>query len=155
MCSNDRIQEIIKKIIWDSFNYYYERKRGEFEIEFPTYESKKNKLGEDFRKKFISNENAAQAFLAFFLDKPSQAKAETIRIFMKEQVGFYYEIFNEKILFSLKNSTFLGDSSGSLRKRRSNTVRVTNWPTRFQNPIEKAFTDMISRYTANISSSIC
>ncbi|MBA7584380.1 hypothetical protein ES708_26333 [subsurface metagenome] len=73
-----------------------ERKRGEFESFYPTIEAKKTFLGNDWKIKVFSNENAAQAFLAIFLNKPAQAKSEKGRIFSKDNTGFYYTIFNEK-----------------------------------------------------------
>lgn len=71
-------------------------KRGEFDSLYPTLEAKKDVLGKDWNIKVFSNENAAQAFLAMFLDKPAQAKTEKGRIFLKDNVGFYYDIFDEK-----------------------------------------------------------
>ena len=73
-----------------------ERKRGEFESLYPTIEAKRTFLGNDWKVKVFSNENAAQAFLAMFLDKPAQAKSEKGRIFSKDNTGFYYTIFKEK-----------------------------------------------------------
>jgi len=95
LCSNDGIQHKIQKII-EGYRYFYERKRGEFDAKYPTKEEKKKVLGENYKEKVLSNEKAAQAFLAFYLDKPAQAKSEKKRIFIKDETGFYKEIFNEK-----------------------------------------------------------
>jgi len=96
LCSNDEIQLKIQKILLDSYGYFYERKRGEFDSLYPTVGEKRKLLGNDFKVKVISNENAAQAFLAMYLNKPAQAKSEKGRIFLKDKAGFYDEIFNEK-----------------------------------------------------------
>lgn len=109
LCSNDEIQRKIQKILLDSYKYFYERKRGEFDSLYPTIEEKRKLMGDNYKVKVICNENAAQSFLAMFLDKPAQAKNEKGRIFMKDKAGFYDEIFNnndeilaEKILMSWK-----------------------------------------------------
>lgn len=109
LCSNDEIQLKLQKILLDSYKYFYERKRGEFDSLYPTLEAKRNLLGVDYKNNIISNENAAQAFLAMYLDKPAQAKSERGRIFLKDRVGFYDDIFNrtdkslaEEILMSWK-----------------------------------------------------
>ena len=109
LCSNDEIQLKIQKILLDSYQYFYERKRGEVDSLYPTTGAKRKLLGEHYKIKVINNENAAQAFLAMYLDKPAQAKSEKGRIFMKDKAGFYDDIFNknddilaEKILMSWK-----------------------------------------------------
>jgi len=94
LCSNDSIQCKIQKII-EGYDYFYERKRGEFDAKYPTKGEKKKVLGENYKENLISNEKAAQAFLAFYLDKPAQAKSEKKRIFIKDGSGFYKDIFNE------------------------------------------------------------
>lgn len=96
LCSNDTIQIKLQTLTESLFKYFYERKRGEFDSLYPTVEAKKSKLGEDYKQKIVSNENAAQAYLALYLDKPSQAKAEKRRIFSKDE-GFYDNIFNDSI----------------------------------------------------------
>lgn len=96
LCSNDEIQSRIQKILLDSYKYFYECKRGEFDSLYPTNEAKIKLLGDDFKVKVISNENAAQSYLAMYLDKPAQAKSEKGRIFLKDKAGFYDEIFSEK-----------------------------------------------------------
>ncbi len=109
LCSNDEIQLKLQKILLDSYKYFYERKRGEFDSLYPTLEAKRNLLGVDYKKNIISNEKSAQAFLAMYLDKPAQAKSEKGRIFLKDRAGFYDDIFNrtdeslaEEILMSWK-----------------------------------------------------
>jgi len=109
LCSNDEIQIKLQKMLLDSYNYFYERKRGELDSLYPTLEAKRNLLGVDYKNNIISNENAAQAFLAIYLDKPAQAKSEKGRIFLKDSAGFYDDIFNqtdgslaEEILMSWK-----------------------------------------------------
>jgi len=109
LCSNDEIQIRIQKILLDSYKYFYERKRGEFDSLYPTTETKRKLLGDEFKVKVISNENAAQSFIAMYLDKPAQAKSEKGRIFLKDKAGFYDGIFSrkdgilvEKILISWK-----------------------------------------------------
>lgn len=108
LCSNDEIQSKIQRIL-DSYKYFYERKRGEFDSLYPTIEAKKKLLGDDYKLKVINNENCAQSFLAIYLDKPSQAKSEKGRIFLKDKSGFYDNIFSqtddiiaEKMLMSWK-----------------------------------------------------
>jgi len=96
LCSNDEIQLKVQKILMDSYQYFYERKRGELDSLYTTIEAKRNLLGDDYKTKVISNENAAQAFLAMYLSKPAQAKSEKGRIFMKDKAGFYSDIFDEK-----------------------------------------------------------
>jgi len=95
LCSNDRIQRTIQTILLEAYGYFYERKRGEVDTFYPTPEAKKNAFGVNYKDMFISNENAAQAFLATYLAKPAQAKSAKGLIFQKENGGFYYEIFNE------------------------------------------------------------
>ena len=95
LCANDEIQIKIKKILYDSYGYYYDRKRGEFESEFPTLETRKKAFGLEYKEKVVNNENAGQAFLAMYLYKPAQAKNEKGRIFLKETAGYYNDIFDE------------------------------------------------------------
>jgi|GEM_PF-1483408 len=109
LCSNDAIQLKIQKILLDSYKFFYERKRGEFDSLYPTIEAKRRQLGQNYKEKVIVNEKAAQAFLALYLNKPAQAKSEKGRIFLKDNTGFYDDIFNknddilaEKILVSWK-----------------------------------------------------
>lgn len=96
LSSNDDIQTKNQRILKDNYNYFYEIKRGEFESLHPTEESKKKELGEDYKDKIISNEKAAQAFLAMFKNMPAEAKSQKARIFMKDEGGFYKDSFNER-----------------------------------------------------------
>lgn len=95
LCSNDEIQIKIQKVLLNTYGYFYERKRGEFQSLYPTLEARKNVFGSDYKARLMSNENAGQAYLAMFLGKPSHAKAEKARIFMKDG-GFYHDIFLAK-----------------------------------------------------------
>ena len=124
LCSNDEIQIKIQKILKDSYQYFYERKRGEFISLYSTIEAKKEFLGEDFKNKVIDNENSAQAILAMYLDKPAQAKSEKGRIFMKENAGFYDDIFTknddiltEKILMSWKLLKYIEMNKKEYKKK--------------------------------------
>jgi len=123
LCSNDEIQTKIQKIV-EGFKYFYERKRGEFDNKYPTKEEKRKVLGDNYRERVISNEKAAQAFLAFYLDKPAQAKSEKKRIFMKDESGFYKDIFDvndeilpEKLIFAWKLLKFIEKRKQSFRKK--------------------------------------
>ena len=109
LSSNDPIQIKLQKLLGDSYKYFYERKRGEFESSYPTPDMKIKNFGDDYKSKIISNEKAAQAFLAMYLDKPAQAKNEKGKIFIKDNLGFYDAIFDktdeliaEKFLLSWK-----------------------------------------------------
>ncbi len=95
LCSNDDIQKVVQTI-WKVYGYFYERKRGEFESLFKTAEDKIKQFGIDYKQKVTSNEEVAQAYLAFYLDMPAEAKNEKSRIFSKESGGFYSTIFDIK-----------------------------------------------------------
>jgi hypothetical protein len=81
-----------------SYGYFYERKRGELETKYPTVNVKVKLLGKCYKQKWISNENASQAFLAFYVNQPGQAKREKSRIFLKDGC-FYDAIFNKRDTF--------------------------------------------------------
>ena len=124
LCSNDEIQIRIQKIILDCYKYYYERKRGEFNSLYPTPAEKNKLIGKNYITKILSNENAAQSFLAMFLNKPSQAKSEKGRIFLKDKAGFYDDIFNkndeliaEKILMSWKLLKYIEKNKKNYTKK--------------------------------------
>jgi len=141
LCSNDDIQHRIQKLLLGSYKYFYERKRGEFNSQYPTPEAKRNVLGENYRELLISNENAAQAFLAMYLNKPSEAKAQKRRIFMKDAGGFYDEIFNkkdellaEKILMSWKLLKYIEMYKREYRKKYN---KAEDFPEEKRNEIYK------------------
>ncbi|MCX5782935.1 MAG: AIPR family protein [Elusimicrobia bacterium] len=124
LCSNDMVQDKIQKILFDSYKFFYERKRGELDSLYPTIEAKKNFLGEDFKSKVISNERAAQAFIALYLNKPSQAKSEKGRIFLKDDAGFYDDIFTnqddiiaEKLLVAFQLASYIGMQKKAYRAK--------------------------------------
>jgi len=96
LCSNDEVQREIQTILLGSYRFFYERKRGEFDSLYPTIEAKRRLLGQNYKTRVISNENCAQSFLAMYLNKPAQAKSEKGRIFLKDNAGFYVDIFNRK-----------------------------------------------------------
>lgn len=108
LLSNLQIQVAIQKILFDTYRYFYERKRGEFESLYPTLDAKVKVLGDNYKEKLISNENAAQAFLSLYLNKPAEAKSKKAKIFLKDG-GFYDAVFDyrddllaEKLLLSWK-----------------------------------------------------
>lgn len=132
LCSNDEIQIKIQKIILESYNFFMERKRGEFESLYPTSEAKRKLLGNEWNVKVLSNENAAQTFLAMFLDKPAQAKTEKGRIFLKDSVGFYYDIFDvkdsilaEKFLMSWKLLQYIEKQKKDYKKKYNSAESLT------------------------------
>ena len=123
LCSNDEVQIETQKIINGSFGYFYERKRGEFDSLYKTNKAKSKNFGARYRDKVISNEKAAQGFLALYLNKPSQAKSEKARIFAKDVSGFYDLIFNkkdsllaEKLLLSWKLLEFVETKKKNYKK---------------------------------------
>lgn len=107
LCSNDAVQVKVQRVLLDSYQHFYERKAGELDTRYPTPEMKRQLLGQGFRKRIVSNEEAAQAVLSLYHDKPAQAKSEKGRIFLKTANGFYGLVFQagddllpEKLLFS-------------------------------------------------------
>lgn len=132
LCSNDEIQLKIQKILLDSYGFFYERKRGEFDSLYPTIEAKRTKLGQNYKEKVIVNEKAAQAFLALYLNKPAQAKNEKGKIFLKDDTGFYDEIFNknddtlaEKILLSWKLLKYIERNKEEYKKKYKSAEDLT------------------------------
>lgn len=95
LCSNDKVQIRIQKVL-RGYGYFYERKRGEFEALYPTTSEKKKAFGKNYKGRIVSNEKAAQAFLALYLGYPAQAKSGKGRIFMKGEGGFYDKVFKEE-----------------------------------------------------------
>jgi len=123
LCSNDEIQRAIQQILLASYGYFYEKKRGELDSYHKTVHEKVALLGEDYKKKVLSNENAAQAYLAFYLNRPAEAKNQKGRIFMKETAGFYDDIFDinesilaEKLLMSWKLLKYIEKRKAEYRK---------------------------------------
>jgi hypothetical protein len=98
LCSRDTIQTRIQTALLGPYKYFYERKKGEFQALYPTLEMKEKVLGAEWKSRIINNEKAAQAFLSFFLDKPSQAKASKKRVFIKGDEGFYDKIFSDNLI---------------------------------------------------------
>jgi hypothetical protein len=134
LCSNDEIQLKVQKILLDSYGYFYERKRGEFESLYPTIEAKRKLLGHNFKFKVVSNEKAAQAFLGMYLDKPAQAKSEKGRIFLKDRAGFYDSIFDgkdsilaEKLLLSWKLLRYIEIRKKEYRNRYRKADRLPEY----------------------------
>ena len=124
LCSNDKIQRVVQKILSESYGYFYERKRGEFNTLYPTVAAKENVFGEHYQYKLLTNENAAQAFLAVYLSKPSQAKTEKARIFARGNGGFYSQVFNEsdsllpeKLLLSWKLLKYVENRKSDYKKQ--------------------------------------
>ena len=124
LCSNDEIQIRIQKEIIGCYKYFYERKRGEFDSLYKTHKAKVDAFGGNYKKRQMSNEKAAQGFLALYLNKPSQAKSEKARIFIKDSSGFYDQIFNpknplitEKILLSSKLLQYVENEKKKYRKQ--------------------------------------
>lgn len=124
LCSKDEIQTKIQKILLDSYKYFYERARGEFDSLYPTSVAKEKLLDKNYKSKIINNENAAQSFLAMYLNKPAQAKSGKGRIFMKDTAGFYDDIFKknddiipEKILMSWKLLKYIETQKKEYKKQ--------------------------------------
>lgn len=133
LCSNDDIQTKNQKILKDTYNYFYERKRGEFDSLYPTKEAKKGAFGDDYEDIIISNEKAAQAFLAMFENMPAEAKSQKARIFMKDEGGFYKKAFNirdeilaEKFLMSWSLLRFIEKNKKEYRKKYNSAEELEN-----------------------------
>ncbi len=131
LLSNHGIQTKIQKILLDSYKQFYERKRGEFDSFYSTPATKKEHFGKDYKKKLIGNENAAQAFLAFYLNKPAQAKNEKAKIFMRDG-GFYDDIFKEeddllaeKLLFAWKLLGYIESCKKDYHKKYKEAVKMS------------------------------
>jgi hypothetical protein len=129
LLSNLQIQGAVQKILLDTYKYFYERKRGEFESLYPTAEAKKKLLGDKYKDKIVSNENAAQAFLALYLNKPAEAKSKKAKIFLKDG-GFYDTVFNEKdallaekLLLSWKMLRYIERKKKKFNKYYTSTLR--------------------------------
>jgi hypothetical protein len=92
--SNDEVQVRVQNAM-TSYGYFYERKRGEFEALYPTIDAKKSNFGPDYKSMVISNENAIETYLSFYLNRPSNSKKEKSRFYQKGNGGFYDLIFQE------------------------------------------------------------
>lgn len=130
LCSNDNIQNILQNLI-GGYSYFYEIKRGEFDSKYPTLEAKRKKLGYNDRARIISNINAAQAYLAMYLNKAAEAKANKGKIFIKDSTGFYNEIFDEtdkmlfkKILMSWMLLKFIEKKSKEFKKESPKALQL-------------------------------
>ncbi len=122
--SKDIIQNALQRTLLDSYNYFFERKRGEFVSYYPNQEIRKEKFGENYKKRLINNEKAAQSFLAFYLDKPAEAKNAKRRIFDESGEGFYRDIFNqnilsvpEKLIMSWRLLNYIEDKKRTYRRK--------------------------------------
>jgi len=67
-----------------------------------------------------------------FLDKPAQAKTEKGRIFLKDKVGFYYDIFDEKdsllaekFLMSWKLLQYIEEQKKDYKKKYKSAEKCT------------------------------
>ena len=96
LSSNDEIQKKIQRILLGTYKYYFQRKRGEFELDYTTIEAKKKTFGSDFKDRIIDNEIAAQAFLSLYLNKPVEAKRDKWKIFLKDANGGFYDSIFQK-----------------------------------------------------------
>ena len=96
MASNDSVQLSMQKQMMEGYNYFYEKKRGEFDTLYPTPKAKRDLLGDNYWDRRIDNVNTGQAFLALYLDSPANAKSQKNNIFVKNDQGFYSDVFNEK-----------------------------------------------------------
>ncbi len=115
LSSRDLVQTEIQKV-FKTYKYFYERKRGEFNALFPTDEIREKEFGQDWKRRVISNEKVAQAYMSLFLNKPSQAKAQRGKIFDKSEGGYYNDIFNnstivERLLLAYKLLYFIEKES--------------------------------------------
>jgi len=85
--SNDDNQKRLQRDFFDNTNIWYERRRGEFRTQLRSIEK-------------IPNEYFAQAYLAYFLQRPVDSKQKSSLIFMaKKDGGFYEDIFNNNTSF--------------------------------------------------------
>ena len=95
--ANDSVQIKISKLC-GGFKHFYEKKRGEFEDEYPTSGEKEKAFGPEWKDRIISNERAAQYYMSWELQRPSEAKAQKGNIFNKEKDGLYFDIFNDRTI---------------------------------------------------------
>lgn len=95
--ANDAEQVQIGKIC-RAMRYFYEKKRGEFEDEFPTPGEREGTFGADWGNRVINNERASQYYVAWQLRLPAQAKTEKRNIFNKDTGGLYSRIFTSQVV---------------------------------------------------------
>ena len=96
LTSNDETQDRLYRALLDSYNVFYQRKRGEFDMEFPTIEAKVKRFGKRYQDRILDNERTGLAFLATYLNRPVEAKKEKWKVFYKDG-GYYQEIFNDHL----------------------------------------------------------
>lgn len=120
--SNDPTQISVQTSL-RPFGYFFERKRGEFDSMYRTEDERKTARQEVYTAGIIDNVDAAQAYMALYLDKPSQAKAEKAGIFSQASGGYYDLIFDgdveylaQKILASWKLANFVKKMKSEYRK---------------------------------------
>ena len=96
LTSNDETQDRLYRSLLDSYSVFYQRKRGEFDMQFPTKESKVERFGKKYQERVLDNEKAGLAYLASYLSRPVEAKKEKWKVFYKDG-GYYQKIFNESL----------------------------------------------------------
>jgi hypothetical protein len=85
--SNDDTQKRLQTDFFNNTNIWYERRRGEFRSQIKGIER-------------IANENFAQAYLAYYLQRPVDSKQKSGLIFKaKADGGFYEDVFNSTTSF--------------------------------------------------------
>jgi hypothetical protein len=123
LSSNDEVQDRLQKVLLDSYNVFYQRKRGEFDMMFPTAEAKTGRLGKDYHLLVADNEKIALAYLSTYLNKPVEARGEKYKVFYKD-AGFYFDIFNnavdnlaERFLLAWKLNQYIEQQKRAYRKK--------------------------------------
>jgi hypothetical protein len=133
LTSNDETQDRLYRSLLDSYNVFYQRKRGEFDMQFPTIDSKIQRFGRKYQEHILDNEKTGLAYLATFLNRPVEAKKEKWKVFYKDG-GYYQDIFDdrldglsERLLFVWKLSNFI-DTRKRLYRRRYNAEKDKRSP---------------------------
>jgi hypothetical protein len=94
LIGTEDIQVDLKKRI-ERHGYFYETRRGDFKAKYPTASEARQQFGKNYKDKVIGIVEAAQAYAAFFLERPATAKSSTSSLFLSSsQGGHYDEIFN-------------------------------------------------------------
>jgi hypothetical protein len=126
LTSNDETQDRLYRALLDSYNVFYQRKRGEFDMEFPTIEAKVKRFGKQYQDRILDNERAGLAYLATYLNRPVEAKKEKWKVFYRDG-GYYQEIFNdqlgdlaERLLLVWELGNFVERQRRAYRKRYNN-----------------------------------